>query len=177
MVKLNPRRGVLGSVGTAILGSLCLGGALSYGAAVGGSLMAPEPEAATESAVNNTVSDLGSAPPEPPVGQLRIQVVDEGRAYVQNLTCEGNPGSDPAACAEIARVAAEWAEGANGASAENPFAGVPADAVCTDRSYGPQEAVITGTWQGQKIETEVDRSDSCQEARWQRLRPVTEPFG
>ncbi|KIH99995.1 hypothetical protein LP52_03300 [Streptomonospora alba] len=176
MVKLNPRRGVLGSVGTTILGSLCLGGALAYGVAVGGSLMAPEPEAATESAVNNTVSDVGSAPPEPPVGELRIKVVDEGRAYVQNLTCEGDPATDPDACAEMARVAAEWAEGASQGSADNPFVEVAEDAVCTDRSYGPQEAAITGTWQGREIETEVDRSDSCQEARWQRLRPVTAPL-
>ncbi|GAA4891806.1 hypothetical protein [Streptomonospora salina] len=177
MVKLNPRRGVLGSVGTAILGTLCLGGALSYGIAVGGSLMAPGPEAAVESSVDNTVSEqAGSSSPEPPVGDLRIQVVDQGRAYVQNLTCGGDSGADPAACSEIARVAAEWAEGSSVGSADNPFAEVAADAVCTDRSYGPQEAVITGTWQGQEIETEVDRSDSCQEARWQRLRPVTAPL-
>ncbi|MDT0304129.1 hypothetical protein [Streptomonospora wellingtoniae] len=175
MVKLNPRRGVLGSVGTTVLGALCLGGALSYGAAVGGSLMAPEPAPATESAVN-TVSDLGSSP-APPVGELRISVVDKGRAYVQNLTCKGEPGSDPAACSEIASVAAEWAAGSARGSADNPFAEVAPGAVCTERSYGPQEAVITGTWEGQKVDTEVDRSDSCQEARWQRLRPVTKPLG
>lgn len=172
MVKLNPRRGRLGSVGTAVLGSLCLGGALSYGLAVGGSVLAPEPIPAAESAVN-AVSSL-DASPDAPVGQLHIQVVDEGRAYVQNLTCEGVPPSDPAACAEIARAAAEWS-GPSGTG--DPFAEVADNAVCTEREYGPQEAVITGTWEGEKIETQVDRSDSCQEARWQRLRPVTAPLG
>ncbi|MUL42517.1 hypothetical protein FZ103_15270 [Streptomonospora sp. PA3] len=175
MVKQKPRRGVIGSVGTAVLGALCLGGALSYGIAVGGSLMAPEPPPATESAVN-AVSDVGSAP-EPPVGQLRIQVVDEHRAYIQNLTCEGDPATDPAACAELARVAAEWAAASAEGAPDDPFAEVAEGAVCTEKSYGPQEAVITGTWEGQRVHTRVDRSDSCQEARWQRLRPVTAPLG
>ncbi|QBI53180.1 hypothetical protein [Streptomonospora litoralis] len=172
MVKVNPRRGLLGSIGTAVLGSLCLGGALSYGVAVGGSLLAPEPAPTAESAVN-AVSGVDSSP-DAPVGRLRIHVVDQGRAYVQNLTCEGDPGTDPAACAEIAEAAVEW--GGAGAS-DNPFAEVAENAVCTEREYGPQEAVITGTWEGETIDTRVDRSDSCQEARWQRLRPVTAPLG
>ncbi|WP_461002049.1 hypothetical protein [Streptomonospora sediminis] len=175
MVKLNPRRGWIGPAGTAVLGALCLGGALSYGVAVGGSLLAPEPAPAAESAVN-AVSSLGPTP-DAPVGELHIQVVDQGRAYVQNLTCEGDPKSDPGACAETARVAAEWAAGTAEGTPENPFAEVAEGAVCTEKEYGPQEAVITGTWEGERVDTTVDRSDSCQEARWQRLRPVTAPLG
>ncbi|WP_270070535.1 hypothetical protein [Streptomonospora mangrovi] len=141
---------------------------------MGGSMTAPEPPAAADSEADR-VSDLSTLP-EAPVGDLRIQVVDEGHAYVQNLECSGDPDSDPGACAEIARVAAEWAEDDDQASADNPFAEVARGSVCTEREYGPQEAVITGTWQGEEVSTELNRADSCEEARWQRLRAVTAPL-
>ena len=127
MSKVNPRQGSSGSIGTAVLGSLCLGGALAYAFAVGGSLMAQQQPGSPTNPEVDTVSELSSLP-EAPVGRLQIQVIDQGRAYVQNLTCEGDPESDPAACAEIAQIAAEQTEDQDGA--ENPFAEVIGDAVC-----------------------------------------------
>jgi hypothetical protein len=34
---------------------------------------------------------------------------------------------------------------------------------------GPQTAHVTGTWQGQPVDTELSRSDSCQISRWDAL--------
>ncbi|WP_067967944.1 hypothetical protein [Nocardiopsis trehalosi] len=171
MSRLNPRRGLPGALGTAVLGSLCLGGALAYTFAVGGSLMA-QPDASPAQTPVDTVSEA-NAIPEAPVGLLRISVIDQGRAYVQNLACTGDPDADPAACGHMAQVQADLAEDGDDTS---PFAEVPEGAVCTEELYGPQEAVITGTWQGAEIDTEVTRVGSCEEARWQRLRPVTDPL-
>lgn len=54
------------------------------------------------------------------------------------------------------------------------FTEVREGTVCTDKVYGPQEATIVGTWEGQEIETTLTRKGSCEEARWQRLRALTE---
>ncbi|MFC3995342.1 hypothetical protein ACFOVU_05430 [Nocardiopsis sediminis] len=172
MFKLNPRRGLPGAIGTAVLGSLCLGGALAYAFAVGGALMAQQTEPPAETSVGS-VSEL-NAIPDAPVGQLQISVVDGGRAYVQNLTCTGAPETDPAACAQMAQVQRQLAE--DGGDADAPFAEVADGAVCTDEEYGPQEAVVTGVWMGEEIDTELNRIGSCEEARWQRLLPVTDPL-
>jgi hypothetical protein len=136
---------------------------------------------------------------------------------VQTLMCTGNLEEDPAACAELARVAEEFhadtgepvtvqeesvdAEGGgeeggeDGAGTAEDAEGVgdeaqPSEAVntgsallftevregtvCTDKVYGPQEATIVGVWEGQEIETTLTRKGSCEEARWQRLRALTE---
>ncbi|MBE3001329.1 hypothetical protein IDM40_21920 [Nocardiopsis sp. HNM0947] len=54
------------------------------------------------------------------------------------------------------------------------FTEVREGTVCTDTVYGPQEAAITGVWEGEDIDTTLSRQGSCEEARWQRLRSLTE---
>ncbi|PDP89071.1 hypothetical protein CQJ94_04855 [Glycomyces fuscus] len=57
------------------------------------------------------------------------------------------------------------------------FTEVREGTVCTDKVYGPQEATIVGVWEGQEVETTLTRKGSCEEARWQRLRALTEQIG
>ncbi|CAM3856859.1 hypothetical protein GCM10009799_32550 [Nocardiopsis rhodophaea] len=172
MSKLNPHRRSPRTAGTALLASLCCAGAFGYLLVVGTSLVPVVPATAVESEVS-TVSELADVPAGP-VGRLQVHVTDRTQAYVQNLTCEGNPATDPAACAEIAKLTVD--PDAKD-SESNPFAEVADDAVCREKEYGPQEATITGVWDGVEIDTTVKRTDSCEEARWERLRPLTDPLG
>ncbi|WP_238347099.1 hypothetical protein [Nocardiopsis dassonvillei] len=203
-----------------LAGACCLG-AVAYGAIVGPSMLPPDQRdvQATTAMTPNLAPDVDEPEEvvaEGPSGRLQVQVSDRGRAWVQTLMCTGNLEEDPAACAELARVAEEFhadtgepvtvqeesvdAEGGgedgSGAAedaegAEDPEGGAqPSEAVntgsallftevregtvCTDKVYGPQEATIVGVWEGQEIETTLTRKGSCEEARWQRLRALTE---
>ncbi|WP_304453926.1 hypothetical protein [Nocardiopsis sp. YSL2] len=60
---------------------------------------------------------------------------------------------------------------------EQLFTEVREGTVCTDKVYGPQQATIVGTWEGMEVETTLSRKGSCEEARWQRLRAVTDRIG
>ncbi len=210
-----------GTLGTAMLAGACCLGAVAYGAIVGPSMLPPDQRdvQATTAMTPNLAPDVDEPEEvvaEGPSGRLQVQVSDRGRAWVQTLMCTGNLEEDPAACAELARVAEEFhadtgepvtvqeesvdAEGGgedgSGAAedaegAEDPEGGAqPSEAVntgsallftevregtvCTDKVYGPQEATIVGVWEGQEIETTLTRKGSCEEARWQRLRALTE---
>src|SRR5690625_3083608 len=138
---------------------------------------------------------------EAPVGQLEVQVSDRDRAWVQTLNCTGDLERDHAACRSLAEAAEEF-EGDSDSTIEVPelqeeepveagadgsgptqapdhgtevlFTEVRDGTVCTDAIYGPQEATITGVWEGQEIDTSLSRQGSCEEARWQRLRALTE---
>jgi hypothetical protein len=204
-----------------LAGACCLG-AVAYGAIVGPSMLPPDQR--DVQATTAMTPDLAPDADEPeevvaegPSGRLQVQVSDRGRAWVQTLMCTGNLEEDPAACAELARVAEEFhadtgepvtvqeesvdaegggedggedgagtAEDAEGAGGEAQpseavntgsallFTEVREGTVCTDKVYGPQEATIVGTWEGQEIETTLTRKGSCEEARWQRLRALTE---
>ncbi|WP_046471425.1 hypothetical protein [Allosalinactinospora lopnorensis] len=173
MSKLNPSRGFRGTIGTAMLASLCCAGAAAYALGVGSSLVSLPERPQAEGAEVETVSELSEdGTPEAPIGQLQVRVSDRERAYIQNLTCTGDREADPAACAEIAQSQSQAAEDGAG----DPFSEVDDSAVCTDKVYGPQEAVITGTWKGEEIEVSLSREGSCEEARWQRLTPLTDPL-
>lgn len=190
-----------GTLGTALLACVCCAGAVAYGVIVGPSMLPPQDVQATTA----MTPDLAPDPEEPeqtvergPTGQLRIQVSDRDRAWVQTLLCTGDLEKDPAACAELAQAAEEfhadtgnpvtgaeeaYSEGggepskADAAGAEELFTEVREGTVCTDEMYGPQEATIEGTWEGEEVETTLSRQGSCEEARWQRLRPLTEQIG
>jgi hypothetical protein len=118
MSKLNSRRGSRGTIGTAVLASLCCAGAVAYALGVGFSLASWPDQSQAAGAELETVSGLSEEDiPEAPVGQLQVQVSDRDRAYIQNLTCTGDREADPAACAEIAESAAfgwrtAWQSGA-----------------------------------------------------------------
>jgi len=63
------------------------------------------------------------------------------------------------------------------ASLANPFAPVPPEMGCTQIYGGPQLALVTGTFRGQRLWTRFKRSDGCQIARWQRVRVLLAPVG
>ena len=83
------------------------------------------------------------------------------------LTCAGEAGGTPggahpdasAACAHLRSLA-------------EPFAPIPADAVCTEQYGGPQTAHVTGTWRGQPVDLRLSRVDGCRIAQWDRLGPL-----
>jgi hypothetical protein len=187
-----------------LAGACCLG-AVAYGAIVGPSMLPPEQRdvQATTAMAPDLIPDADEpveVVEEGPTGHLQVQVSDRGRAWVQTLLCTGDTEQDPAACAELARVAEEFhadtgapaavreesvsARGGSGGDAEPTeavntgsallFTEVREGTVCTDKVYGPQEATIVGTWEGQEVETTLTRKGSCEEARWQRLRALTE---
>jgi hypothetical protein len=79
------------------------------------------------------------------------------------LVCAGEqPSTHPdaqAACGHLGGLA-------------DPFAPIPADAVCTEIYGGPQTARITGTWRGQPVDLELSRANGCAIAQWDSLGPV-----
>ncbi|GAA3966232.1 hypothetical protein [Thermobifida alba] len=164
MSKLGARWNSLGTVGSVVLGSLCLGGAVVYTAVVGASFVA-EAGVRTEAAAQ-TMSGLSDLP-DSPVASLEVRVDDGEEFHEQRLDCAGDPLADPAVCAQLAANGEEEDEA-------GPFQEVDPGAICTDDVYGPETAVVSGTWNGVAIDTEVTRVGSCEEARWQRLKPLVE---
>ena len=61
------------------------------------------------------------------------------------------------------------------ADAEDPFGEPDPDTACTEIYGGPQTARVTGTWQGDPVDTTFDRANGCGIARWDavgRLLPA-----
>ncbi len=59
----------------------------------------------------------------------------------------------------------------------DPFAPVPADAVCSQVYGGPEKAKVTGTYQGVPVDAEFSRTDGCEISRWDAIGPVINPKG
>ena len=78
------------------------------------------------------------------------------------LVCDppGGDHPDPDAACELLR------------GLEDPFAPVPADAMCTDLYGGPQTATVTGTLAGEPVDAEFSRADGCQISRWDAYVPL-----
>jgi hypothetical protein len=113
-------------------------------------------------------SDGGSASSsaaERPQNELRITIDrgDGSEPERYTLVCSsGVAGSHPdpqAACKHLARL-------------DEPFAAIPADAVCTQVYGGPQTARVTGVWAGAPVDLELSRVDGCRIAQWDKLGPV-----
>ncbi|MES0833245.1 MULTISPECIES: hypothetical protein [Nocardiopsidaceae] len=195
-----------GTIGTAMLAGACCVGAIAYGVVVGPSMMPPQDVQATTAMTPDAGPAVPEPEPEEvaepgPVGYLQIQLSDRDRAWVQTLRCTGVVEEDPATCADLALAAVEFqgrTEGAEGSEEEpeEALAGVEAEpttaadpggeqlftevgegTVCTDKVYGQEEATVVGTWEGQEVETTLTRKGSCEEARWQRLRALTDQIG
>lgn len=191
-----------GTLGTALLAGACCAGALAYAAVVGPSML-PSPDVTTTNAVLPEVGahqeeHEEEEPVEGPVGHLEVHVSDHGRAWVQTLTCTGDLDEDHAVCAALAEAAEELESEHSSVEDEQEQQGEPEETleagtrpstdrgaealftevregtVCTDSVYGPQEATITGMWEGQEVETTLTRKGSCEEARWQRLSVLTD---
>ncbi|MFC7329039.1 hypothetical protein [Marinactinospora rubrisoli] len=167
MLKLNPRRQSPGTIGTVVLGTLCCGGAVGYLLVVGTSLVSMSVASAGVHDVRSMSAMSGL--PSGPIGSLRVVVDDGDQVYEQSLTCTGDAEADPMACADLARHAERD-------DAANPFEEVAPGAICTEMTYGVQRATVTGTWNGAPVDTELNRQGSCQEARWQRLKSLTDPL-
>jgi hypothetical protein len=60
----------------------------------------------------------------------------------------------------------------------DPFAPVPADAVCSQLYGGPQSARVTGSWRGRPVDLRLSRTDGCRTAQWDRVgRLLPGPVG
>ena len=103
----------------------------------------------------------------PPKGRisLTITTIPNGnkpragqRTYI--LRCRPAGGSLPrrnTACSKLLQV-------------QNPFAPVPPGQACTEIYGGPQEAIVSGTYGGKRVQARFTRVDGCQIARWNRVR-------
>ena len=49
---------------------------------------------------------------------------------------------------------------------------VPPNQMCTQIYGGPQTARITGTWDGKAVDASLKRTNGCETARWDALRPL-----
>jgi hypothetical protein len=56
------------------------------------------------------------------------------------------------------------------AALRNPFAPTPPGMMCADIVYGPETADITGVLRGHHVFAHLTRHDSCEEARFMRVR-------
>lgn len=99
-----------------------------------------------------------------PRTDLRIEIVRDVGAEPERLTltCEPTGGDHPVAaqaCADLGQ-------------AQEPFAALPSDRMCTEIFGGPQTATVTGTHRGEPVRTELSRSDGCRIAQWDGLGAV-----
>ncbi|MFD0022713.1 SSI family serine proteinase inhibitor [Streptomyces sp. NPDC058382] len=104
-------------------------------------------------------------------GRTHLTVVVTGSGNPEadgsyELECEPAGGSHPVAQQACDRLAQLPREGAD------PFAPVPGDAMCTQQFGGPATARVTGSWQGRSVDATFDRTNGCEIARWNGLRPV-----
>lgn len=143
-----------------LLGVLCVVGAAAYTASVLGVLVASPVEAKPD---DMQAVGLVQDTPDGPTGELYIRVDDGEEVTSQFLGCTGDPEEDPAACALLDER-------------DDAFQEVAEDTVCTDTSYGPETASISGRWDGESVDTELSREGSCEEVRWQRLNFLAEPI-
>ena len=108
-------------------------------------------------------SDDGSAAPAAPSGKLTITVWPQGQreggARRWTLECGPAGGTHPRAERACARLAAT----------PNPFRPVPRDAMCTQIYGGPEEALVTGTYRGARVNARFNRVNGCESARWNRI--------
>ncbi|MCX4846617.1 SSI family serine proteinase inhibitor [Streptomyces sp. NBC_00893] len=101
--------------------------------------------------------------------RLRITVsgsADSAAEGAFELRCAPAGGSHP-----VAEQACDRLDELAGGR-KDPFAPVPADALCTLQSGGPATARVTGTWQGRHIDSVFSRTNGCEISRWNNLSPV-----
>ena len=124
--------------------------------------------AGTAACGEDTSVGTGPATPSPrEVTELTVEMrPGTGEPETWTLTCDPVGGSHPTpaeACALLEEVGPE------------AFEPVPDDAVCTEVYGGPEEATVTGTLRGERIEAEFSRVNGCEIARWDALTPLLPP--
>ncbi len=98
--------------------------------------------------------------------ELTITVDDgNGSSTTWRLSCDPAGGDHPQPDASC-RALQENAEAA--------LPPVPSDSACAEIFGGPQTATITGTWKGVAIDSRLSRTNACEIARWDALKPVLE---
>ncbi len=75
------------------------------------------------------------------------------------LTCDPTGGTHPKPAQACDQLLA----------AQEPFAPVPADAVCTEIYGGPQLAEVSGSLRGQPVVARFNRTNGCQIDRWETV--------
>jgi hypothetical protein len=94
---------------------------------------------------------------------LTITVWPEGApgpSHTWTLRCSPAGGTLPARAEACRRLAA----------LQKPFAPVPPGSVCAQIYGGPQTALVRGTYRGKAVRTFFRRRDSCEIARWKRVK-------
>jgi hypothetical protein len=76
------------------------------------------------------------------------------------LKCDP-PGGDHPQAAEACK--------ALDAAGADVFKPVAKDQMCTDLYGGPQTATVTGTYKGEKVDAEFNRTNGCEIDRWEQL--------
>ena len=112
--------------------------------------------------------DSVSAPPaSAPATSLVVEVrADQGADPVRwTLVCDPAGGDHPDPAAACRHLAA----------ATEPFAPIPADALCTQQYGGPQTATVRGTYRGEPVDLALSRTDGCRIAQWDALGPLLAP--
>ncbi|MER5493332.1 SSI family serine proteinase inhibitor [Streptomyces sp. NPDC002454] len=105
--------------------------------------------------------------------RLTIEVRGTGRAVdgAYRLECGPTGGTHPQAARACERLAELSTLGGD------PFAPVPAGAVCTFQHGGNATARVTGRWYGRPVDARFSRTDGCEIARWNDLVPVLPSAG
>jgi Subtilisin inhibitor-like len=131
---------------------------LLAGCAASGGAPAPDPEGPA-GAAQPVADDAG--PPDELVVELDRGDGSPVRRWT--LRCAdpvtGDHPDAAAACAHLNEL-------------DDPFAPIPADAVCTEVYGGPQIARITGRWRGQPVDLRLSRVNGCFITQWDRLGPL-----
>jgi hypothetical protein len=95
--------------------------------------------------------------------ELKITYWPQGRTAAPakrwTLRCAPAGGTHPQAAAACRKLAAM----------QSPFAPIPKDAVCTEQYGGPQVALVTGTFRGHAVWTQLAARNGCEIARFKRL--------
>jgi hypothetical protein len=96
-----------------------------------------------------------------PTADLQIEISirgSEAPTKVWTLHCpSGGTLPDAAtACSKLAEV-------------KDPFAPVPKGTACTQIYGGPEIAHVSGTFNGERVDTEFSRGDGCEIERWNRV--------
>jgi hypothetical protein len=105
-------------------------------------------------------SDPSQSPSDQSGTAMTIIVDDSGRVHEWTLTCDPDGGKHPdpqGACAFL-DLATQWGQ--------DPFAPVPNDQVCAEIYGGPQTATVKGLWDGNKVDAQFSRVNSCEIERW-----------
>jgi hypothetical protein len=79
-------------------------------------------------------------------------------AKSMELNCKAPTDSD--ACGAAAGISAA------------DLASTPNDVACTQQFGGPETATIKGTLRGEPVEASFARSDGCEIARWDKVKPL-----